>query len=254
MFWETELGKGRPGWHIECSAMSMATLGEQLDIHTGGVDNMFPHHENEIAQSEGATGKPFARYWMHNEWVLMDSEKMSKSLKNFYTVEDLIKKGINPLSYRFWLLMAHYRSRMNLVFEALEGAQTALKRLYRLYLALGEEMGKVDDKYRQKFKEHLENDLDTPRALSTLWDLIKDENVSEADKKATILDFDKALGLGFEDLKEDEIPSEIIKLAEEREEARKNKDYKKSDELRDKINSMGYEVKDSEDGYKINIL
>ncbi len=252
VFWENDLGKGRPGWHIECSAMSMTNLGEQIDIHTGGVDNIFPHHENEIAQSEGATGKQFVKYWMHNEWVLVDQKKMAKSFNNFYTLEDIVKRNINPISYRFWLLMANYRTRVNFVWEALEGAEIALKRLYKLYIELGNELGKPEPKYQKMFKEYLEDDLDTPRALSLVWDLIKDTNVSPADKKATILDFDKVLGLGFENLKEETIPKEIVKLAEEREQARKNKDFKKSDELREKINSLGYEIKDSSESYKIS--
>ena len=252
VFWETPLGKGRPGWHIECSAMAMKNLGEQIDIHTGGVDNIFPHHENEIAQSESVTGKQFVKYWMHNEWVLVDQKKMAKSEKNFYTLRDVLKKGINPIAYRFWLLMANYRTRVNFVWEAIEGSEIGLKRLYRLYLDLGNDIGAVSDEYKKKFQEYIEDDLDTPRILSLLWDLIKDANISNADKKATILDFDKVLGLGFENLKEEEIPEEINKLAEEREMARKNKDFKKSDELREKINSLGYEVKDSSEGYKIN--
>jgi cysteinyl-tRNA synthetase len=251
VFWETELGKGRPGWHIECSAMSMKNLGEQLDIHTGGVDNIFPHHENEIAQSEGATGKQFVKYWMHNEWVLVDQKKMAKSFNNFYTLRDLTDKKINPVAYRFWLLMANYRTRVNFVWEALEGAETALKRLYGLYLGLGDTMGHVHKEYQNKFKEYIEDDLDTPRALALLWDVTKDENMSNADKKATILDFDKVLGLGFEHLKEEPVPEEITGLAKEREEARKNKDFKKSDELRAKINSMGYDIKDTPQGSDI---
>lgn len=252
VFWNTDLGKGRPGWHIECSAMSMANLGEQIDLHTGGVDNIFPHHENEIAQSEGATGKQFVKYWMHNEWVLVDQKKMAKSLNNFFTLQDLTKKGINPIAYRFWLLMANYRTRVNLVWEALEGAETALKRLYGLYLELGNDIGHVHKEYQNKFKEYIGDDLDTPRALTLLWDVMKDENMSAGDKKATILDFDKVLGLGFEHLKEEKIPEEIMKIAEEREQARTDKDFKKSDELRDKINSLGYEVKDTSLGQKIH--
>ena len=231
VFWETELGKGRPGWHIECSAMSMSNLGEQIDIHTGGVDNIFPHHENEIAQSEGVTEKQFVKYWMHNEWVLVDQKKMAKSFNNFYTLKDITDRKIDPIAYRFWLLMANYRTRVNFVWEALEGSEIALKRLYKLYIELpaseladrGDEIGKIDTKYQQKFKEYLEDDLDTPRALSLLWDVLKDETISPADKKATILDFDKVLGLGFENLKEEIIPEEIIKLAEEREQARLKK-------------------------------
>jgi len=254
VFWKTDLGKGRPGWHIECSAMSMKNLGEELDIHTGGVDNIFPHHENEIAQSEGSTGKHFVKYWMHNEWILVDQKKMAKTFKNFYTLRDVIDKGINPLAYRFWLLMGHYRTRMNFVWEALEGSGIALKRLYRLYIELGEDISDISSKYQQKFKEYLEDDLDTPRALTLLWDLLKDDKISNADKKATVLDFDKVLGLGFENLKEEIIPENILKLAKEREEVRNKKNFKKSDELREKINSLGYEVKDMSDGQKVSKL
>jgi len=254
VFWDTDFGRGRPGWHIECSAMSMANLGEQLDIHTGGVDNIFPHHENEIAQSEGATGKQFVKYWMHNEWVLVDQKKMAKSFNNFYTLKDITDREISPVAYRFWLLMAHYRTRVNFVWEALGGAETALKRLYALYMALGKEVGNVHGEYQVKFKEYLGDDLDTPRALALLWDVAKDQNMSDGDKKATILDFDRALGLGFADLKEEKIPEEILELAEEREEARKNKDFKKSDELRDKINSLGYEIIDTDQGPRLHQL
>ena len=261
VFWETILGKGRPGWHIECSAMSMKFLGEQIDIHTGGVDLIFPHHENEIAQSEGATGKQFVKYWMHNEWVLVDQKKMAKSFQNFYTLKDITDKGADPIVYRFWLLMAHYRTKVNFVWEALEGAETALKRLYSLYLELnpvarerqgGSETGSVHQEYKNKFTEYLNDDLDTPRALSLLWDVMKDENMSDADKKATILDFDKVFGLGFDDLKKEVIPENILELVNAREKARQNKDFKKSDELRKEINALGYEIKDTEDGQKIS--
>ncbi len=253
VFWETSLGKGRPGWHIECSAMSMANLGEQIDLHTGGVDNIFPHHENEIAQSEGATGIPFVKYWMHNEWVLVDQKKMAKSFNNFYTLRDLLKKDIDPIAYRFWLLMANYRTRVNFVWEALEGAETALKRLYGLYNELGVvKAGKIDEKSQQKFKLYLEDDLDTPRALTVLWDVLKDETISSANKKATVLDFDKVLGLGFANLKAEKIPAKIKKLVEAREQARQDKDFQKSDELRKEINSFGYEIKDTAEGQKIS--
>ena len=259
VFWETEFGKGRPGWHIECSAMSMKLLGEQIDIHTGGIDLIFPHHENEIAQSEGVTGKQFVKYWAHNEWLLVDGKKMAKSANNFYTLKDITDRGISPVVYRFWLLMASYRTRVNFVWDALEGAETALKRLYGLYMALGSDtppgtgqVGSVHEIYQQKFEEYVSDDLDTPRALTLLWDVIKDGNMSDADKKATILDFDKVLGLGFADLKKEVIPEEVLKLVEERFEARKNKDFAKSDELRAKINELGYEVKDTENGQKVS--
>lgn len=263
VYWDADFGKGlprtepalvrgRPGWHIECSAMSMATLGEQIDIHTGGVDNIFPHHENEIAQSEGATGKPFVKYWMHNEWVLVDEKKMAKSAKNFYILRDITDAGIDPLAYRFWLLMANYRTRVNFVWEALEGAEKALRRLYNLYSELGEKTGKVNAEYQNKFKTFINDDLDTPRALVVLWDLIKDENISKADKKATVLDFDKVLGLGFDKIKEEKIPEEVKLLILKREKARLDKDFLKSDELRKEINSLGYEVKDTTEGQKVS--
>ncbi|MFH1608532.1 MAG: cysteine--tRNA ligase [Patescibacteria group bacterium] len=250
--WESPWGQGFPGWHIECSAMSMKFLGEQFDIHTGGVDHISIHHTNEIAQSECATGKkPFVKFWMHNEFVDISGLKMSKSSGDFLKLNSLTEKNINPITYRFWLLMANYRTKVSFNWEALKGSEVALKRLFRLYIGLGNAIGKVNPEYQNKFKEYISDDLDTPKALVLLWDLIKDENVSNPDKKATVLDFDKVLGLGFADLKKEEtqeIPKEILKLVKEREEARKNKDFKKSDELRSKINELGYEVKDSPEG------
>ncbi|MEI6280665.1 MAG: cysteine--tRNA ligase [bacterium] len=256
VFWDTILGRGRPGWHIECSAMSIANLGEQIDLHTGGVDNIFPHHENERAQSECATDKQFVKYWMHNEWVLVDQKKMAKSDGSFITLKDVIDKGINPLSYRLWLLMANYRTKVNFNWDALLGAETALKRLYNLFIELGGATGHAHKEYQNKFKEFIEDDLDTPRALSLLWDVFKDENMSDGDKKATILDFDHVLGLGFDQAEKISkhviIPNEVLKLADERETARKNKDFKKSDDLRKEINSLGYEIKDTQEGQKIS--
>lgn len=245
-------GKGFPGWHIECSAMGIKFLGEQFDIHTGGIDHISTHHTNEIAQSESATGKkPFVKFWMHNEFVDTGGEKMAKSDNNFLRLQTLIDKNINPLAYRFWLLMASYRTKVNFIYSALEGAETALKRLQGLYVALGKRVGKIDKKYQEKFKEYLEDDLDTPRAMTLLWDILKDENISDADKKATLLDFDKVLGLGFKNLKEIKIPKEIQNLVKEREGVRKNKNWAKSDELRKEIETLGYEVKDTEEGPKI---
>ncbi|HEV7424026.1 MAG TPA: cysteine--tRNA ligase, partial [Candidatus Paceibacterota bacterium] len=253
---ESPWGKGFPGWHIECSAMGIKFLGEQFDIHTGGIDLIPTHHTNEIAQSESATGKkPFVKYWIHSEFVDTGNEKMAKSKNNFLTLESLANKNINPITYRFWLLMASYRTKVNFVWDALEGAETALKRLYGLYIELGTATdGKIITEYQQKFKDYIIDDLDTPRALTVLWDVLKDENVSPADKKATVLDFDKVLGLCFKNLKEEKIPDEIMKLVHEREQARKDKDFKKSDELRKKINTLGYEVKDTSDGQKVSKL
>ena len=176
---------------------------------------------------------------------------MAKSANNFFTLRDITDRGISPIAYRFWLLMANYRTRVNFVWDALEGAETALKRLYGLYLSLGSEVGQVHEVYQQKFAEFVTDDLNTPQAIALLWDVIKDGNMSDADKKATILDFDKVLGLGFKDLKKIKeiiINEEVSKLVSERQQARDNKDFAKSDELRKKINDLGYEVKDTSDG------
>lgn len=248
IFWETELGKGRPGWHIECSAMSMKELGESIDIHTGGVDNIFPHHENEIAQSECATGKMFSKYFMHNEHLLVNNQKMSKSAGNFYTLEDLIKKGIDPIAFRMWLYSSNYQTKTNFTLESVEGSMSALKKLRDFYIALGEDVGEINKEYKAKFVEYLDNNLDSPKALALLWDLVKDKKVADKDKKTTMLDFDKVFGFGLDKLIKEEIPEDILEIVKEREKARKNKDWKKSDELRDKINSLGYEIKDTENG------
>lgn len=248
---ESPFGMGFPGWHIECSAMSMKFLGEQFDIHTGGIDHIPVHHTNEIAQSESATEKkPFVKYWLHHEFLDMSGDKMAKSSGAFIKLNTLIEKGIDPTAYRFWLLMANYHTKMNFNWEALEGAQTALKRLQKLYLSLGEAIGEIDVNYQEKFRNFINDDLDTPRALALLWDVIKDESILPQDKKATILDFDKILGLGFANLKEEinidtELPIKIKNLLEERNTARQNKNFKRSDEIRDEIFSLGYEVKDS---------
>ncbi len=250
---ESPFGKGFPGWHIECSAMSMKFLGEQFDIHTGGIDHVSVHHTNEIAQSECATGKkPSVRFWMHNEHVSFGNAKIAKSDGDFLKLSSITDRGINPLSYRFWLLMASYQTKVNFLWETLEGAETALKRLYNLFLSLGPDTGRINEEYKNKFTEYINDDLDTPKALTLLWDVLKDEKISNADKKATILDFDKVLGLGFADLKKEKIPEEVVKLTNEREQARKDKDFKKSDELRKEINSLGYEIKDSAEGQKIS--
>lgn len=252
VFWNTLLGKGRPGWHIECSAMSTTELSEQIDIHTGGVDLIFPHHENEIAQSECSTGKPFVKYWMHNEHLMVDGKKMSKSIGNFYTLRDLIDIGIDPMAFRLWLYTAHYRTKTNFTLEAVNASSVALKRLYEAFLSLGEKNGTVNMTYKEKLISFMNDDLDTPKALALLWDLIHDINISKVDKRATMLDFDRVFGFGFDRLKNDIIPIDIEKIVQEREIARNNKDWAKSDEFREKINELGYEVKDTDTGYKIS--
>lgn len=256
---KTSISKGRPGWHIECSAMSMKYLGESFDIHTGAVDLIFPHHENEIAQSEGSTGKPFVKYFLHNEWLLVDGKKMSKSLGNFYTLQDIEEKSYSPFSYRYFVLGTHYRKQTNFTWEALKSAQNALDRLEDFFLDLGlpaqagTNEGKINNEYQKRFKKHMDDDLDTPGALSVLWDLIHDQNVSKEDKQSTILDFDKVFGLGFEKLKPIEVPARIKKLVEQREEARKKEDWQKADQIREEIKKQGFKIRDTEEGPRISL-
>ncbi len=261
--WESPWGKGFPGWHIECSAMSMKYLGETFDIHTGGMDHIPIHHNNEIAQSESATGKPLANYWLHHGFIIIEGGKMAKSQGNFLRLQDITEKGVSPLAYRYWLLTSHYRSPVNFNYEALNGSQVALTRLagqisYPSQL-LGvahpdRGQGMISLRHQQKFLSFINDDLDTPKALALVWDLLKDESISPADKRATILDFDRVLGLDLEKLAEPvhfKIPAEITKLADEREEARKEKDWEKADKLRKKILDAGFEIKDLGNDYQI---
>lgn len=249
--WPAPFGDGRPGWHIECSAMATKTLGDTLDIHTGGVDLMFPHHVNEIAQSESATGKKFVNYWMHSAFMNINDEKMSKSLGNFLTVSDLEKNQISPIAYRYWLLTSHYRTQVNFTLEAVEAGQNAFIRLAH-HVAEWGTSGKVSADYKKMFISALEDDIDMPRALALAHELSHDETLSDADKLATLLDFDKVFGLGLEAFTNIIIPEEIIALAEVREEARKAKDFAKSDALRKEIEDRGYILKDTADGYKVD--
>lgn len=257
IYWDTEIGKGRPGWHIECSAMSTKCLGESFDIHTGGIDLVFPHHTNEIAQSEAVSGKHFVKYWVHGGFLNIkedpsaEAEKMSKSIGNVITLDTLKEKNINPLSYRYLTLTSHYRSEMNFSWEALIGAQSALEKLFNFYNEIGNDVGRVAKKYVNEFRKLLENDLAMPEAIALIWKLVKDDSISDPDKKATLLEFDKVFGLGLSELKKEEIPQEIKKLAQERELARKNKEWEKADEIRKKIEALGYELKDTKDGFEI---
>lgn len=244
---ETPIGKGRPGWHVECSAMSMEYLGESFDIHTGGIDLIFPHHENEIAQSECATEKKFVKYWIHNAWVMVEDKKMAKSAGNFTTLHTILERDMMPLAFRLLMQMSHYRSPVNFTWDALEGAETALRRLYSFFVDLPSG-GQIHTKYKEVFSSQIENDLNTPLAIATLWDLVKDSSISDEDKRATLLDFDRVLGLGLNIVKKDSIPQEILDLASQREEARTQKNWTRSDELREEIAAKGYLVKDTETG------
>ena len=239
----TDFGKGRPGWHIECSVMSQDVLGETIDIHAGGIDLMFPHHENEIAQSESKTGKQFAKIWFHNEHLLVDGKKMSKSLNNFYTLNDIEAKGFSPLDFRYFVLGAHYRSKINFTWKALEAAKNAREKLKRF---AAENIGKEDDYYQdcvKQFYSKLFDDLNSSEALAVVWELIRDEKKSLGKKVATLLKLDKEiLALGLSDT--DTIPQEVIELAEKRKNAREHGDYAKSDELRKKILELGWNIDD----------
>ncbi|MCR4274807.1 MAG: cysteine--tRNA ligase [Candidatus Campbellbacteria bacterium] len=249
--WESPWGKGFPGWHIECSAMSMKYLGETFDIHTGGIDHIPVHHNNEIAQSENATGKPFARFWLHNAFLNIDNEKIAKSLGNAIVLSALVEKGITPLAYRYWLLTGHYRSEMNFTMDALLAGQNAYLKLVERVRELGEDVGTVNDEYYTHFMDAVNDDLGTPQAIAVLWDLFKNDSVSSADKKATILAFDTVLGLQLDAVESVSISADVQKLLDAREQARIAKDWKASDDLRADIEKLGFDVKDTSDGQKI---
>lgn len=244
-------GKGFPGWHIECSGMSMKYLGEHFDIHTGGIDHIPIHHNNEIAQSENATGKQFVNYWVHNAFLNIDNQKISKSLGNEIYLKTLEEKGYSPIDYRYFLLQTKYRTLANFTWEAMDSAKNALKKLKNIFLDLGSDLGTVNNAYKNRFIEKVEDDLNTSEALAVLWQLARDEEILNADKKATLLEFDKILGLGMVNWVQDEIPEEIIKLVKERALAKEEKNWEKADKLRDDILKLGYEIKDKGEDFEI---
>ena len=270
--WDSPWGKGRPGWHIECSAMSMKYLGETFDIHCGGKDLLFPHHENEIAQSEGATGKPYVNYWMHNGFINVDNQKMSKSLNNFFTVRDIAKE-YDLEAVRLFMLSAHYRSPINFSRDQIESANASLNRLYTARNSLLFQISNGEDRplnenekafverlkgYEKRFDDAMDDDMNTADALGAVFELVKDANVTivqgasrEAARKAmnsleAICDV-----LGILSKKEEELPEEIAALVEERAVARKNRDWARSDELRDRIIKAGYILEDTKQGQKV---
>ncbi len=252
---ESFLGKGFPGWHIECSAMSAEYLGQPFDIHTGGSDHIPVHHKNEIAQSEAAYGKPLANFWLHNAFVRVENGKMAKSLGNTYTLKDLRKYSISPLAYRYWLLTAHYRSPMNFTWEAVEGAQNRLATI-KSRVANAPDGGKVREDLRGQFIESINDDLNIPRALAVIpaeLNLRGADSISPADEKATWLEFDKVFGLGLAAIKPLELPTEIQSLLNDRETARQAKNWQKSDALRQEIEAKGYIVEDGENETKIKV-
>ncbi|MFA6554103.1 MAG: cysteine--tRNA ligase [Candidatus Paceibacterota bacterium] len=250
--WDSPWGKGFPGWHIECSAMSAKYLGQPFDIHTGGIDHIPVHHNNEIAQSEAAYDKPLANYWMHNEFLIIGGDKMSKSLGNYVTLETLKEEAISPLAYRYWSLTAHYRSPVNFTYEAVRGSQNALIKLMKTIVSYPKD-GQIIPEYKEKFLTLINDDLNLPQAIALAWNLIADSNQKDADKRATLIDFDRVFGLKLDSIPEtkEEVPPEIQALAETREEARKEKDWVKADAIRKEIENRGFTVKDTAEGIEI---
>lgn len=261
MKWESPWGLSYPGWHLECSTMGRRFLGEEFDIHTGGVDHIPTHHENEIAQSKGATGKIPAHVWMHCEYLQVDGGKMSKSLGNTYTISQLQEKGISPLAFKLFCFTAHYRNKLNFTFEGAYGAQKALERLYDSYIKNANGVDDVDEdiikEYEERFLAYINDDMNMPGAMSVVWEIAR--NVKKSIKFADLLlKFDKVLGLDMKNAEKylvkfkqndsEELPAEIKKLVEERKNARAEKNWAKSDEIRDKIISLGYSIKDTKDG------
>ena len=257
MKWNSKYGVCYPGWHIECSAMSNKYLGDKFDIHTGGVDHIPIHHENEIAQSKGATGKNPANFWMHVEFLLIDNGKMSKSLGNVYKLDDLIKRGIEPLAYRFFTYTSHYRNKLNFTWDAIKAAQISLDRLRELTLSHKGVDTKIDKQklgdFENRFKNALNDDLNMPASLAVAFEVAKEHEKSN-DYYLLLKKFDTVLSLNIDLKKQEEkikIPEEIKDILQERKEARDKKDFKTSDILRDKLKSLGYIVIDSKEGQKI---
>ena len=253
MEWDSPWGKGFPGWHTECVAMSEKNLGVPFDIHAGGIDHIQIHHTNEIAQSEAAFGKNLANFWMHGEFLRLENGKMAKSEGNVVLIKNLIEKKINPIAYRYLCLTTHYRSKLSFSWKSLEASQNALDKIYEKVKELKKEKGNSQSagQYKEKFLNFLNDDLDTPKALALAWDLIKDNKIKNKEKYELLLDFDKVLGLGLDEIEEEKIPKEIKELADLREKARKEKDWKKADELRRELKNKGYVLEDTGQGPKI---
>jgi cysteinyl-tRNA synthetase len=257
MEWDSPWNKGFPGWHTECVVMGAKFLGTPFDIHCGGIDHIQIHHTNEIAQAEAATGKILANFWLHGEFLNLEQGKMAKSEGNIITLETLIKKGINPLAFRYLSLNSHYRSKLTFSWEALKGAENSLKNLYDKIINLSEKKIKAkkpNKKYRKKFLEYIQDDLNTPQALALMWQIIKDKKISDEEKCATLLDFDKVFGLDLDRVKKPEIKKDIKKLVELREKSREKKQWQKADEIRKEIEKIGYRVEDTKQGPKIKKL
>ena len=246
--WDSPWGIGFPGWHIECSAMSMRYLGQTLDIHTGGEDHIPIHHTNEIAQSESATGKKFVNYWLHGAFLTFGGEKMAKSSGKIATISELEEQGFTPLSYRYFVLTAHYRTQLSFTPNNLKNAQNSYNRLKNIISEIKDDK-KENKKYFKQFEDAMDDDLNTPVALQILWKLLRDEKAQG--KINTIKKMDEVFGLDLLKKEKISIPENIKKLVSEREKARADKDWDKADELRDKVNKLGYKIDDANDRVKI---
>ncbi len=260
MQWPSPWGQGYPGWHIECSAMSRQYLGDLFDIHTGGVDHIPIHHENEIAQSKGLTGVQPANFWIHGDFMLVDGGKMSKSLGNTYTIDQLIQKGYDPMVFRYFCLNAHYRKKLNFTFETMDGAKTSYERLCQTLLKHKKSTAKTSDevlsKYKTQFVDCISDDLNIPSALGVLWTLLKEP--ASIDVYNLVIDFDRVFGLSLDKVedkvaeeKNSDVPSEIIAKAEQMQSARKEKNWAVADAIRAELLSLGYIVKNTKEGYEI---
>jgi len=256
MHWGSPWGDGFPGWHIECSAMSMKYLGDTIDIHTGGIDHIPIHHPNEIAQSEAATGRQFVRFWVHHAFLMVDGKKMSKSVGNFYTIEDIIKKGFDPIALRYFYLTAHYRREINFTWDSMRAAQNALDELRgRVGQLAADEISSLSNQGRamkQVFDEGLTTDLNTPVGLRVLWDVLKSD-LPDGEKKTLVTDFDQVLGLRLDTVRAQDtaIPPDIKELVVKREQFRKEKNYAQSDNVRKQIEEKGFLIEDMPQGIRV---
>ncbi len=249
MEWDSPWGVGFPGWHTECVAMSEKCLGIPFDIHCGGIDHIEVHHPNEIAQAEGAYGENPANFWMHGEFLNLKDGKMSKSKGNITTISSVEEEGFSPLAYRYLNLTAHYRTKLTFSKEAVQNAETSLLKMKEKINPEDFSEEKINKRYKKEFLEAVNDDLNTPKALSVAFAVLKDKELDTAEKSSTLIDFDKVLGLRLDE--KETLPEKVIKLAEERNKARLDKNFKLSDEIREKIKDMGYLVEDTKDSYKI---
>jgi cysteinyl-tRNA synthetase len=255
MQWNSPWGIGFPGWHIECSAIIRTTLGDQIDIHCGGVDHIPVHHTNEIAQTENVTGKQLAQFWMHADFLLIDGGKMSKSLQNVYVLDDLQAKGVTPQAFRYFCLSAQYRSKLNFTWEAVTGAHNALLRLVRMVQALPEALAITDNPIRNQFLHFLQDDLNTAAALGLVWDTLQNPQIEPAMKYDLLQTAEQVFALGLFDRAEElVIPTQVQALVEQRYQARVDKDWSASDQIRDQVAALGYLVSDTATGQEISKL